>query len=274
MALSCPDIEPLVPTFLDGELCVSDADEVASHAATCTDCRDHIDTERRVMTALRSQLAGPIAPADVHQRVGMLLDNEDLRTSRARRRAAVAWALPATSVAAAAAALMVTFVATHQGPPEAAAITREAASQMLDRAPLVVQPTAEMTRSVGAYLRAPVDAPQFVRAGIQFRGWRPINLRDRQAAELVYDVRTQSGGYSLLVHIMRAGDLSLRSQDRRVVDGKAVWIFHPYGMTSVAYKSEKGIGYVFTSAMPEGELVGMIAGSDILRAIGAPLPAN
>lgn len=274
MALSCFDIEPLVPTFLDGELCMADADDVSSHVASCTACRDHIDTERKTLGELRSQLAPPVAPAAFRRRVGDLLDGEDTRATRARRRAALAWALPATSAAAAAAALIVTLAATSEEPAEAAALTREAASQVLGEAPLVVQPTTEMTRSVAAYLRAPVDAPRFFRADIHFRGWRPINLRNRQAAELVYDVRTRGGDYPLFVHILHADNLSLRSQDRHVVDGKSVWVFHPFNMTSIAYKTRDGIAYVFTSSMPERQLIGMVAGSDILRTIDRDLQRN
>jgi anti-sigma factor RsiW len=106
MPTQCHDIETLLPTYLDGELAAHDHLSFEHHMADCVACRDRVMSEGAYRARVRELLAPPPPPDGLAAKVRQALDAEDAQARVARRRFGRSWALPATSVCAAAAALV------------------------------------------------------------------------------------------------------------------------------------------------------------------------
>ena len=152
-------------------------------------------------------------------------------------------------------------------------VSHEAASKVIGSSPVVVSGTrSEISQSLSDYVRLPIRPPRFSQEGVTLRGWRPNLLRGREAAELIYEVAPSSSQrHTMWLHILEASNLELESKDRLDIRGETLWLHRPLGLSSVTYRDSHGIGYVFTSDMPEEALVELVLGSDVPHRINERL---
>lgn len=270
MAIHCEDIETLVHSYLDGELAEHELHELETHLAECQACREHAEAEARFLDGLRTRLAAPPCPDTVRARLGKALDAEDRSRSQAARRARFGWVLPGTASVAAAAALVL-FVAEWRAEPEPQPVTYEAVRQHIRRPPLEVQ-GAGVTPFIEQHFRPRVALPRFSEPSVRLQGARLSHLRGRDAAQLFYEVRGHSGArHDMQVHIVDAADLELPERQRRVVGGRVIWVDPQLGYSTVTYRDEEGLAYVFTSDMEATELVRLVVSSDLLMRVNERL---
>jgi hypothetical protein len=269
MATQCKDIETLLPTYLDGELASHDRLSFEHHLADCARCREEVRVEAVYLQRVRSLLAPPAAPAELHQRVHGLLDQEDRAALQVRRRVGWSWVLPAASSLAAAAALALFVVAELK--PEApvvgeAAAVRQAVRDRVNDSPIRVGSPQEVSVAAQEYLRKPVRTPQFQQQEAALRGWQPRELDGRDAVLLLYDVPDSRGQlHQVTVHVIDARGLDLRGSERWVLGATELWVARLSGVSTVTYKDEHGFGYVFSSDMHLEDLAWRVVGTDIFH---------
>lgn len=265
MAIHCSETGPLVQSYLDGELTEHEERDLCEHVSRCEACRERMSREERFCEALREHLAPPGASEAFRARIEEALGREERALARAHRRAQLSWALPGAATVAAALALAI-FATEHFAPAnDEAPLTHEAASKVIGSSPVVVQENRrEMSRSLHDYLRVPIRPPQFPEDRAELRGWRPSQLHGREAAELVYKVARPGGRtHTMRLHVLDGSNVDLGDQERRDIQGETLWVDNPLGMSSVTYRDGHGIGYVFTSDMPEDALVELVLASDV-----------
>jgi anti-sigma factor RsiW len=267
MPTHCKEIDPLIQTYLDGELAESELFEFENHIANCFDCSAKLKEEEAFHRQLRAELAAPPASDLLKQRVRGLLDEEDRVLARAARRQGVAWVLPGgASIAAAAALALFVFQETRAISPAPSPVVQEVVQQRMGTSLPVMQTGTrpELSRAAQEYTRIPVRPPRFDGSGADLRGFQRAQVQGRDAAVFVYEISTPVGIHTVYVHTLDARDLDLRSPDRRVIDGREIWVAQPRGFSTVSYKDELGVGYVFSSDMEPDDLVALVLRSDLL----------
>ena len=101
---------------------------------------------------------------------------------------------------------------------------------------------------------------------VQLLGWQPSKLHGHDAALFIYRVTGPQGEqHHVNVHVLDARQLNLRSKKQIQVGGIPLWVDSPFGFASVAYKDDRGLGYIFTTDMGDAQLIDLVVGSDILQ---------
>ncbi len=274
------DIDSMViQAYLDGELEGTDLAELERQLSTSKELRERVEEAEREHLALREMLRPPRAPAALRTRVMAQLDVEDRHFMRSRLRAAASWSLPAASVLAAAAALVLFMVRTGQpGEVEPTmtrgdAVTPRIATTQARPMPVVASTVAAEADAPAfdRYFASPISPPRFAAQSVRLDGWRPARLRGYEAVELQYTVVTASGAHQLAVHILDARNLDVSGQRTILAAGHTLWLDRPLGFSSVTYQDRSGIGYVFTSDMEESELTALVMSSDLLHGTSSAL---
>lgn len=265
------DIDQMViQSYLDGELEGADLAELERQLSESPELRAEIERAENEHSALRNLLQPPKAPERLRARLSDELDAEDRRGRQSRLRSVASWSLPATSIAAAAAALML-FMARSVPDAETdkPSVAHHAVRQRIrTQVPMpVVNPPSrnEVSASLTSYFSSPVSAPRFAATGVRFNAWRPSQIDGREAAELHYSASTLTGRHNVTLYVIDARDLDFGGASQVEIDGRTLWLDQPFGFSTVSYKDEQGIGYVFTSDMSEAELVELVTSSDILH---------
>jgi len=270
----------VIQAYLDGELEGADLAELERLLATSPEMRAKVEEAEREHLALRAMLRPPRAPAALRARVLDQLAVEDRHTRRSKVSAALSWSLPATSVLAAAAALVLFMVRTGQ--PTDVPTTRAGEALVAPRMatphpqamPVVartVAAEAEQPPAFDRYFASPITPPRFAAQSVRLDGWRPARLRGYEAIELQYTIVTESGAHQLTVHILDARNIDVSGQRRVATAGHVMWVDRPLGFTAISYQDRSGVGYVFTSDMAEDELMTLVMSSDLLHGTSAPL---
>lgn len=265
MAIQCADVETLVQTHLDDELADEDARVLKEHLTSCRSCGVLASEEARFHAELRSKLAAPAMPAELAGRIAAELDRHDWR-ARKERVGRLSAVLPMAASLAAAAALLLFVVSTRDGGSEPQ-LAQEAVRQHMRRPPIEVQGTA-VSPWVERHMSPHVQIPTFSQS-TQLRGARLSHLRGRDAAQVFYDAFIGHRRHEVSAMIVPdAMDLKLRGGQRHVVDGRELWVGASHGYSVVFHKAVNGTVYLFTSDMDAGELLDLVADSDLLMRAG------
>src|SRR5689334_5980081 len=115
----CQNIDTLAMAFLDDELAAEERRELELHILECSSCKQHVDSERADLELVRGALVAPPAPELLKARIARALDGEDRAATKATWRRWTSWALPGSAMIAAAAAVIVAFVAVRPPSTEA-----------------------------------------------------------------------------------------------------------------------------------------------------------
>lgn len=270
MSNLCESIDTLAMAYLDDELADGERRELELHLLGCAPCRGHVDGERAELDLLRRRLAPPAAPDLLRARLGRALDAEDRQVDFARRRSWTRWLLPGSAMAAAAAALAA-FVLVRAPAAGVGPVAEEAVRQQLRQPPLEVQGA-----STGPWLRqhlAPsIEPPRFADSRIELVGARLTAVAGRDAAQLLYAVRTADGARvgltAFVVQGLGDGDLG-EGREIRLEDGRLLHVVETGGVPAVTFVDDHRAGYVFTSdRLSWRELVDVVVASDLIRRAG------
>src|SRR6185503_12894375 len=114
----CDSIDTLAMAYLDDELAAEERHELEAHLTECSECRAHVDGERADHALIKRALVIAPAPDLLRAKLIKALDKEDAESSRAQRRRWTQYALPASAMIAAAAAIVM-FVGVQATPRKA-----------------------------------------------------------------------------------------------------------------------------------------------------------
>lgn len=260
MSQMCNSIDTLSMAYLDEELAGEDRRELELHLLECASCRDYVQAERQEAATRRQLLAAPPTPDLVRAKVMKLLDREDQQTSRAALRERLSrWLLPGSSMAVAAAAMLV-FV-----------FLREPSTSMsLPMARVEQAPMSVTGVHTGSWVQEQLDAPApSFGAGIELVGGRATVVDgNRELLHLVYEVDSSSRQrLQLESFLFRARDGELRDgQAVRSIEGHTVRVTRLDGLPAITYLDERGIGYIFVSQdLTERALLELVLSSDLIE---------
>ncbi len=240
----CSSIDTLSMSYLDEELAPEEKRELELHLLDCTSCRDHVSEERQEVNELRKRLAMPPMPDLVRAKVTRLIDREEAQISRDQLKERVRrWILPGTSIAAAAAALVVFVFLGAAGPDKALPF-----AQVVGR-PQQTPLTVRGERDAQTWLQQQIagsEAPRF--EGIDLLGGNLATYAGRTVARLVYEVSTTSPqSFQLEAFLFRPQPDELTAGEEVQYRGLVLHVATINGQPAVTYVDENGLGYIFSS---------------------------
>lgn len=261
MAIQCADTEPLVQTFLDGELADADADALHAHLAECAECNQVAAETARFHASLRERLTPPPAPEHLRDNILQALDQEDWRVRKARS-PRWNWTLPVASSLAAVAALLFFFVSSNQS-VSTSPVADDAVRQHLRRPPVEVTGT-KVSPFVREHFSHRAHVPRFSDTSTGLLGARLSHVAGRDAAQLFYETRIGNRLYDVSVLIVEPSRLDFCVGRRYMVGDRKLCLAHLQGMHIVSHTDEDGWGYLVVSEMDGPHLLDFVGTSDLL----------
>ena len=289
------DREQQLHRYLDSDLDLAEQARFESHLESCAACREQADGLLALRGALQERLPCPAAPASLRQKVLASLDEVDRQLASDAPAAAspaaprpsllsrwLDWLMPAGATAAAAFAALLFWQsqASVSGPapaslgatsaPVSAAspvglnLAEDAVRSHERNLPMEVRPVStggeEIDRFFAGRVPVRVKVPQLPAAcnDCALLGGRLTQLDGRDAAQLFYRV----GDSPLTVHIFDPrGQASLLEGAERVSAGGRDMYLQTARGYHVVLVEEGGVGYAFTSDLPQKRLVELAAAS-------------
>ncbi len=251
----CESIDTLSMAYLDDELAGEERHELETHLTTCAACRAHLDGERAEAEMIARALAAPPAPDLLKLKLSRAFDAADRADEQASRKRMTRWILPAGSIAAAAAALVV-FAAVKPASDDVGAVTRDAVRVQARALPLEVQGA-----STSVWLRqnfAPsIEAPLFADPTVRLVGSRLAELEGHDAAMVRYETGDE---LALTVFIVRGVSRDDLGGDEVTVGSRTLHVGELDGKLVVVYVDDNHVGYTFSApGMSEDELLRLVA---------------
>lgn len=255
--MDCCDLERLLPAYADGEFASGESVEVEEHLAGCQRCSDEVCA----LLAFRSFLqekAGEVkvaAPDHLRNRI-----RRDMSRERAReqvRRFSLYSAVAAGLVAVASFGYVIGGPSSEE---TAELMLVDAVDKHARALPLEVRPTSG-TNDVESWFQGKVDfrvrAPQF-RSPVAARlvGARLANVRDRQAAYLVYGGDDDPNRRTTL--LVFPGEVDLPEGRRTTVGDREVVMANERGY-NVALWQQRGIVYSLVSDLDERDMLQLVS---------------
>jgi len=247
--MRCEEINKYLDAFVDGELEAGLMLEVESHVDECDSC----SARARLKRDLKAQIAALgrriEAPAHLREHVAGI-------SSRHRRRRIIV--LAAAAPLAAAAALLLVLVLgsdSHQTGEPLSAVVADVVQRHTRELPMEV--AGADPAAAASWFRGKVDFPVRVpRLDLQnasFDGARLSNVRDHQAAHMVYTV----DGHRVTLMIFNTGDIAFRGGDLVHVSGHDVVFGRRQGF-NVAVMLDGDMAYAFSSDLPRARLLDVV----------------
>jgi len=247
--MNCADATSTVQAYIDGELDGVDRESVERHLVACPGCSRRVHVQTRFRAAVRAHLHRPEVPFALRRRIEDALVSQPI----APRRWPAWMSLPRIVPAAAAVFLIVAITGT----------VRRSHSMVLEQAErsyhteMPMDITGSDCGSIASWFRGrlefPVHAPA-LGSGATCQGGRLVNVGERPAAYLVYRV---SDGHRVTFLVFDPRDQSIESRDRRVVNGREMYLGTGPGISTVAYR-DRGLGYVVTADYDEDTLTRLL----------------
>jgi anti-sigma factor (TIGR02949 family) len=250
--MNCAEATATVQAYIDGELDGVDRESIERHLVGCPGCSGRVHVQTRFRAAVRAHLHRPEVPFALRRRIEEVLASQPI----APRRWPAWMSMPRIVPAAAAVFLIVAITGT----------VRRSHSMVLEQAErsyhteMPMDITGSDCGSIASWFRGrlefPVHAP-ILGSGATCQGGRLVNVGERPAAYLVYRV---SDGHRVTFLVFDPRDLSIESHDRRVVNGREMYLGTAPGISTVAYR-DRGLGYVVTADYDEDTLTRLLTTS-------------
>lgn len=275
----CPQSEPLVHAYLDGELEGVDREAFELHLLDCPSCAQAAKAQARFKAALRGHLPRPAVPESLQQNLARELAKRSPGESR--------WGwfqFPKLTPAFAAVAVVGVLVVATKQKPTAPVIQQALRAHSVElpmdvegadcdqlanwfrgklgftvhppRLDRVMQAAAAtspaMSTTASASLNTPSAAPPDETG---CRGGRIINVKDNFGAYLAYKV---GGRHRINVMVFEGEDESLEAPRLRRLGGRDVYFGTAQGASTAAFRGRDGLNYVLTSDLDEDELSAVI----------------
>jgi anti-sigma factor RsiW len=251
--MNCSEATATSQAYVDGELDGVDRESVERHLVACPTCAGRVRLQTRFRAAVRAHLHRPEVPFTLRRRVEESLASQPI----APRRWPV-W-LSMSRVVPAAAALFLIVAITGTVRRSNSMVRRQAERAFIDPG-LPMDITGSDCGSIASWFRGrlefPVHAPA-LGGGATCQGGRLVNVGERPAAYLVYRV---SDGHRVTFLVFDPRDQAFESHERRVVNGREIYLGTGPGISTAAYR-DRGLGYVVTSDMDEDTLARLVMAS-------------
>jgi len=240
----CPEYEPLLERFADGE---NDADEslrVREHLSGCSACRIGLRSNTQLSRRIAQSPAPPVPP-ELEGRIRRALAEADLP----RRRRVWIPAAAAAAVLAVAALLMRPTPARADIPPFVAATSAVHDAFLAGAARVNPEVSPERLREYfERLLNAEVSAPAIDEGACV--GGCPCSIQENQAPWILY----RRGGTPISLILVDDAPAALPESSRRSLAGRPYHAFRVGGNTVVVCRTGGG-AHVWISRLPEAELV-------------------
>jgi anti-sigma factor (TIGR02949 family) len=249
--MNCNDAEAFRQAFIDGELAGVDREAVERHLSGCAGCMRAARLEGRFKAAVRAHLARPEVPFALRQRLQVALAAQPIAPRRWP-----AWISARALVPAAAAVLLIVGI-TGTVRRSHSAVLEQAERSYHTELPMDI--AGSDCDSISSWFHGRVDFP--VRApalgNATCKGGRLVNVGERPAAYIVYQV---TGGHRVTSLVFDARDQAFEQNERRVVNGREIYLGSGPGVSTAAYR-DRGLGYVVTSDLDEDALTRLVTAS-------------
>ncbi len=246
--MQCAEVDKFIHAYIDGEFADEDRVEFERHLAECARCRDAARFEMQFKRALRAALPRPELPPGLRDRIVAEIGRAPT-PGRSWNRVVY----PSAAVAAAAALAIGFFLRQGADPLP---VVEESIQRHQRNLPVeVVGPDGQRVASwFRGKVDVPVHAPKWRPVGADLLGGRISNVRDRQAAQLIYNVRGQK------VSVLVFDPSVLPSQLERVqrVRNHDVYFQRQAGYNVAVYR-QGNVGYAITSDLPEPEMMQLVS---------------
>ena len=249
--MNCSDATATVQAYIDGELDGVDRESVERHLVACSGCSRRVHAQTRFRAAVRAHLHRPEVPFALRRRI-----EEALKAQPIAPRRWPAWMSVSRVVPAAAAVFLIVAIT---------GTVRRQRSMVLEQAErsyhteMGMDVTGSDCGSIASWFRGklefPVHAPA-LGSGATCQGGRLVNVGARPAAYLVYRV----SGHRVTFLVFDPRDESIESRERRVVNGREIYLGTGPGISTVAYR-DRGLGYVMTADYDEDTLTRLLTAS-------------
>jgi len=250
--MNCADTTATVQAYIDGELDGVDRESMERHLVGCPACSGRVHVQTRFRAAVRAHLHRPEVPFALRRRIEEALGAQPI----APRRWPTWMSLPRIVPAAAAVFLIVAITGTVRRSHDSMVI-EQAATMATTQMPMDV--TGDCG-SIASWFRGrlgfPVHAPA-LGSGANCQGGRLVNVGERPAAYLVYLL---SDGHRVTFLVFDPRDQPIESRDRRVVNGREIYLGSGPGISTAAYR-DRGLGYVVTADSDEDTLTRLLTAS-------------
>ena len=251
--MNCAEATATVQAYIDGELHGVDRESVERHLVACPGCSSRVHVQTRFRAAVRAHLHRPEVPFALRRRIEEALGSQPI----APRRWPAWMSLPRIVPAAAAVFLIVAITGTVRRQHSA---VLDQAERTFNNTQMPMDITGSDCGSIASWFRGrlefPVHAPA-LGSGATCQGGRLVNVGERPAAYLVYRV---SDGHRVTFLVFDPRDLSIESRERRVVNGREMYLGTGPGISTVAYR-DRGLGYVVTADYDEDTLTRLLTTS-------------
>ena len=249
--MSCAELKTSLQAYVDRELDGVDREVVEQHLVDCPGCARQVHLQGRFKAAVRAHLRRPALPAGFEQRMRQTLVAQPIAPRR--------WpwlSYPRLVPALAAAAVLIGLTGT----------IRQTQSRVLEQsqrsyhAEMPMDITGSDCGSIASWFRGRVDFPVHalpLGGGATCQGGRLVNVGERPAAYLLYRVQT---GHRVTLLVFDPQDQPLEAPERRVINGREVYVESGPGISTAAYR-DRGLGYVVTSDLDEEALTRLLTAS-------------
>ena len=249
--MDCAEVQRFLQPYLDGEIDGEERIFISAHLQSCERCQRDASFEQAFRDTVRRHAASPAAPPQLREKVLRALDEPP-------ESKVVRWARMAIPAAAAVLLVLGVAISKRDGMPVAGATL---ADQSIDwhRRDLPLDVTGSSPDTIRRFFsdKVPfaVRPPVFKLPKTQLLGGRLSNLREHQAAYLIY----QMGGHRVSVFIYDASAMTPEGVSRRVGARNVLWS-QRRGYNVAMYRSG-GTGYVVASDLEPQQLVRLISAS-------------
>lgn len=270
--LRCAGVWRFTDTYLDGEFGEVERAEFEEHLEGCEPCRKIVREQAAWKHAVRSAAPRETASAALRLRIDNALADaartdavladaaasalapiDDLEAAREKRtlKSRVLRYSPYAAAAGVALALAVTR-SPHT------AVTADVIAKHQRNLPIEVSGRSdEVRRWYSDKVDFPVRPPSFGAHGLQnvaLRGGRLANVRDHQAAYLMYEV----DGNRVSVFIFDPGDMPLDARRHAVIGNREVYFDGEHGYNVALYR-DQGVGYAIASDMDQSQMLRLVS---------------
>jgi anti-sigma factor (TIGR02949 family) len=251
IAVRCTGVAQFIDLYLDGEFGERERMEFEAHLGECESCRRKVKMQGQWRSAIRQAAPREPVPAALRSRISQQLALETHGPSRRRRLQKLAVQLiPYGMAAVVASSFLLSRI--DWSPISADVIAKHQRNLPIE----ISGGNDQVRRWYADKVDFPVHLPSFAKTSqtVALRGGRLTNVRDRQAAYLVYDV----DGNKVSVFIFDPGKLILEARRKQLIGNREVYFDDERGYHVALYRDE-GVGYAIASDLGQEQMMKLVS---------------